>query len=146
MTVFYRSQELLISREAFVPLFSPYRFALADLSRIQVVRSTAGQSGRRTATHAAVGALAAAVAVGALVNAPRSWAIAIIAIIVTVAVVGVTHALRRPRWQLLATHRGTSICLYSTTDARTFGQVKRALVRALEANAAASRPAHGLSR
>ena len=86
MIVFYRSQELLISRDAFMPLFSPDRFDLADLHHIQAV-----------------------------VSYP-------------------VHRPRRPRWQLLAEHHGTTICLYSTTEERTFGQVKRALVRALEAN------------
>jgi hypothetical protein len=136
MTVFYRSQELLISRDAFVPLFSPDRFALADLRRVQVIRGSADQGVHRTATYAAVGALALIAAAGPLVDAAQGWVVAVVAIIGTVVVAGVSHALRRPRWQLQAEHNGATILLYSTTDERTFGQVKRALVRALEANAA----------
>ena len=144
MTIFYRSSELLISREAFVPLFSPHRFALADLRRVQVVRGASVPGNRRTATTATVGALAVAAAVGPAVDATRGWAVAALAIVGTVAVMLISHALRRPRWQLQAEHNGATILLYSTTDERTFGQVKRALVRALEANAAArSRPVPG---
>lgn len=138
MTVFYRSQELLISRDAFVPLFSPYQFALADLSQIQVVRGASDQGTRRTATLGAVGALAVAAAVSPLVDAPQGWAVAVVAVFGTVMAAGMSHALRRPRWQLQAEHNGATILLYSTTDERTFGQVKRALVRAIEANAAAA--------
>jgi hypothetical protein len=146
MTVFYRSQELLISRDAFVPLFSPYRFALADLSRVQVVRGASAHGTGRTATHAAVGALAVVAAAGPLVDAPQGWAVAVVALIGAIVVAGTSHALKRQRWQLQADHNGATILLYSTTDARTFGQVKRAMVRALEANAAmASRRMAGLN-
>jgi hypothetical protein len=139
MTVFYRSQELLISRDAFVPLFSPDQFALADLRRIQVSRGASDTGARRLATNAAVGALALVATVGLLTDAPRGWALAVVGIVGTAALALISHAVRRPRWQLQAEHNGATILLYSTTDERTFGQVKRALVRALEANAAAGR-------
>jgi hypothetical protein len=37
-------------------------------------------------------------------------------------------------WELRAMYRGRPVLLYSSSDERTFGQVRRALVRALEAN------------
>ncbi len=42
--------------------------------------------------------------------------------------------LNRRTWELTATYHGYQVALFSTTDVRIFGQVKRALVRALEAN------------
>ena len=39
----------------------------------------------------------------------------------------------RPTWELRATYHGYQVELFSTNDETTFGQVKRALVRALEA-------------
>jgi hypothetical protein len=147
MIIFYRSPELLISRDAFVPLLSRYRLALADLRGVRVVRGSPDPGNHRTATHVVVGALAVTAAVGPLVDASRGWAVAVLAIVGALVVAGISRTLRRTRWQLQAEHGGTTICLYSTTNAREFGQVKRAMVRALEANAAArSRPAESLTR
>jgi hypothetical protein len=52
--------------------------------------------------------------------------------------VHVTHGratnswLNRPIYELRATYRGRPVQLYASRDAQTFGQVKRALLRALE--------------
>jgi hypothetical protein len=147
MIVFYRSPELLISRDAFVPLFSRYRFALADLHRVRVVRGASDLGNHRAVTYAVLGGLAVTAAVGPLVDASRGWAVAALAIVGALVVAGFSRTLRRTRWQLQAEHGGTTICLYSTTDTREFGQVKCAMVRALEANAAArSRPSESLTR
>ena len=57
-----------------------------------------------------------------------------------VAAVGMTGAVivderRNPRWmELAAWHQGRHIVLYATDDRVTFGQVRRAVVRAVEAN------------
>jgi hypothetical protein len=40
----------------------------------------------------------------------------------------------QPIWELRAVYRGRPVLLYATTDVRAFGQIRRALVRALEAN------------
>jgi hypothetical protein len=48
---------------------------------------------------------------------------------------GAARLLRQARWNLQADYRGVGVCLYSTTDAHAFGQVRRGLIRALEANA-----------
>lgn len=37
-------------------------------------------------------------------------------------------------WELRALYRGSTVCLYATNDKQTFGQVRRAMIRALEAN------------
>ncbi|MCW6006125.1 hypothetical protein K1W54_16280 [Micromonospora sp. CPCC 205371] len=39
---------------------------------------------------------------------------------------------RDRRFELWARHQGTPVCLFSTCDERSFGQVKRALVRVME--------------
>jgi uncharacterized protein DUF6232 len=39
---------------------------------------------------------------------------------------------RRETYELCAVYHGRPICLYRTTDERLFGQIKRALIRALE--------------
>ena len=46
---------------------------------------------------------------------------------------GAWWRLNPPEYQLCATYRGHEVELYRTRDPRTFGQVKRGLIRALEA-------------
>jgi hypothetical protein len=46
--------------------------------------------------------------------------------------VRVVQAVRTGRFELWARYRGALVCLFGTADERSFGQVKRALVRALE--------------
>ena len=132
MTVFYRSNELVIDNEALFELLSAQRFALSDLSRVSIARRDNDQS-RRTATPALVGALVVVAATGMLVGSPAGWAATAMAVVVVVGV-GLSQLLRRPRWLLLAVYRGTDVCLFSTTDEQRFGQVRRGLLRALEAH------------
>jgi hypothetical protein len=87
-------------------------------------------------TPVAIGALALTVTAGPLIDSPAVWAAAILAVIGSAGISGISHVLSRRRWQLRAEYDGTPILLYSTTDSQTFGQVKRGLVRALEANRA----------
>jgi hypothetical protein len=133
MTIYYRSRELVISREEFVTLFGPDRFALTDLTDIRIGRGNPDPS-RRTVTHASAGALVLALAAGPLIDSPAAWALVAVTILGSAGVGGMSLLFRRPRWQLYAFHHGMNICLYSTTDAQTFGQVRRGLIRALEAN------------
>jgi hypothetical protein len=133
MTIFYRSRELVINEQEFVPLLSTNRFALHDLRSIHVVRGEPDPL-RMAGTPAAAGLLAIIVGVGPLFDSPAAWALAAVALVGTASFGGLTIRARRPRWQLHAQHQGVEVCLYSTTDAQTFGQVRRGLVRALEAN------------
>ena len=133
MTVFYRSRELVISQEEFTTLFSPERYPLADLHGIHVVRGDP-DVGHRTARSALAGALVLAVAFGPLLDSPGAWAVTALALLGSAGYGGVFLFARRPRWQLRANYRGLEVCIYSTTDAQTFGQVKRGLIRALEAS------------
>jgi uncharacterized membrane protein AbrB (regulator of aidB expression) len=133
MTVFYRSNELVIDNEAMIELLSAQRFALSDLSRVSITRRDNDQS-RRVATPATVGVLVAAAVTGTYVGSPAGWVAAAIAVVMLVGVGGLSHLFKRPRWLLLAVYRGTDVCLFSTTDAQTFGQVRRGLLRALEAH------------
>jgi Family of unknown function (DUF6232) len=133
MTVFYRSKELVINNEAIVELLSAQRFALTELSRIHIVRKDDDQL-KRPASHVAGSALALIAITGLLLDSPAGWAAMALALITIVTAAAAAHLLRRRRWQLLAQHRGMHVCLFSTTDEHTFGQVRRGLVRALEAN------------
>jgi hypothetical protein len=133
MTVFYRSKELVINNEAMVELLSAQRFALSDLSRVHVTdRDNDQYSG--AATPAMAGALVVAAATGTFVHSPAGWVATALAIVALLCFGGLSRLTRRPRLQLLAMYHGNTVCLFSTTDAQTFGQVRRGLLRALEAN------------
>ena len=132
MTVFYRSRELVISENEFVTLFATERFALEDLRGIHIVRGDPDPR-RRSISHTVAGALILAVAIGPLLDSPAGWAVAALALVGSAGFGGASIVARRPRWQLNAEHFGVPVCLYSTTDERTFGQVRRGLLRALEA-------------
>jgi hypothetical protein len=136
MTVFYRSRELVISHEEFTALFSPERYALTDLHGIHVIRGHP-DARHHMATATVAGVLALAVAAGPLMDSPAAWVVTALALLCSVGVGGVSLFARRPRWQLCANYQGVDVCIYSTTDALTFGQVRRGLIRALEASRAA---------
>ena len=131
MTVFYRSRDLVISENEFVTFSASERFSLSDLSGVHIVRG-APDPLRRNASHAVAGAMILAVAIGPILDTPVAWAVATLAVIGS-AGYGLSIFSRRPRWQLNARHQGVDVCLFSTTDQLTFGQVRRGLLRALEA-------------
>jgi hypothetical protein len=61
-------------------------------------------------------------------------AIGALVVLAPAVIAGACIRSRRPPWELRALYRGEDVRLYSTPDALAFGQVKRALVRAIEAN------------
>jgi hypothetical protein len=132
MTVFYRSKELVIDNEAIVELLSKQRFALSDLSRVHIARRD--DQARRLMMPTAIGMLVTVAAAGSLLDSSAWWAAAALVAVMLLGLGGASHLLRRPRWQLIAVYRGVDVCLCSTTDEHMFGQVRRGLLRALEAN------------
>jgi hypothetical protein len=132
MTVFYRSRDLVISENEFVTLSASERFSLSDLSGVHIVRG-APDPPRRAVTHAVAGAVILAVVIGPILDSPAAWAVAALVLIGSAGYGGLSIFSRRPRWQLNAYHHGIEVCLFSSTDERTFGQVRRGLLRALEA-------------
>jgi hypothetical protein len=131
MTVFYRSRDLVISENEFVAFSASERFSLSDLSEFHVVRGDPDPQ-RRTVSHAVAGVMILAVAIGPLIDTPTAWAVAALALIGSMGYGGMSIFARRPRWQLNARHHGIDVCLFSSTDQQTFGQVRRGLLRALE--------------
>jgi hypothetical protein len=134
MTTYYRSRDVLITDEVFVARgATPARMhRIADLTSVGMVRATTpGFTGGPT------------VALGTGAAAAASWpvigsTVALSAGMAPLALgVGVAAVLRRsggPSWELHATVGGLDLVLYTNSDGQTFRQVKRALVRALEAH------------
>ena len=136
MVVFYRGHTLLITNEVVEVWWPTYqRFSVKDLAEVYVFRDVADPVVAR-----GIGASAVMfVATAATWQFMQSMAVVLIGVLVVLApgVVGAACIrTRRRSWELRATHRGVDVQLYSSRDALTFGQVKRALIRAIEADAA----------
>lgn len=131
MTIFYLSPDLTIDDRAYVTTGGHY--LLDDLRDLHVVRGKRDQL-PRSGAHAALGALVLAAVSGPVLDTPAGWAIGALTFLIVAGTGGISLLNRRPRWELRAAYRGADVCLLSTTDERTFGQVRRGLLRAVEAN------------
>jgi hypothetical protein len=134
MTIYFRGPCVVVTDKVFEVRY-PYRqrFTIRELRDVYVVRSGPDP----TAVGATVIALAASVVVAAmwpLLRSPGAWLVAIAVIAALAMTSGTCWALNPTEWELRATYRGFQVQLFRTRDAQQFGQVKRALQRALEAD------------
>lgn len=140
MVIFYRGHTLLITNDVVEVWWPKYqRFSIRDLSELYVFRDVADPVVAR-----GIGASAVMfVATAASWQFMQSMAVLLIGALIVLApgVVGAAciRTRRRP-WELRATYHGDDVQLFSSRDSLAFGQVKRALVRAMEANADQNHP------
>jgi hypothetical protein len=132
-TVYYRGARAHITRDL-IEVFSP-GYAVYPIYELEGVHVVDGSPGRRPA----VGVLPVATVLAAVVLPIVGGAVGLLAAVLMLAVGAVVAVayLRdtgRP-YELCATHRGRRVTLFRCSDVRTFGQVKRALARAMEQHA-----------
>ncbi|HET8661194.1 MAG TPA: DUF6232 family protein [Micromonosporaceae bacterium] len=139
MTLFYIGPRACITHEVFQVRWPSYRsFAIRELTNVHVVRDwtdpvTVGAHQIRVASTWLAGTAAVATALGwSVLHSPTVSILAFMILAVSLVVSGVCWRVRTVPYVLQATYRGELVRLCSIPDARTFGQVKRALVRALE--------------
>jgi Family of unknown function (DUF6232) len=140
MVVFYRGHTLVITNDVVEVWWPKYqRFAVKDLSEVYVFRDVADPVVARGIGASAVMVVATAASWQFL----PSMVVLLIGAL-TVLAPGVVGAAcirtRRRPWELRATYHGVDVQLYSSRDSLTFGQVKRALVRAMEADTEQNQP------
>ncbi|OLB76558.1 MAG: hypothetical protein AUI14_18485 [Actinobacteria bacterium 13_2_20CM_2_71_6] len=116
-----------------VSLPYPRYYAIRELHNVHVVR------GSRDLLTIIMACLAAVLGVGLAVTLPflhssRAWLAALVVVVAPALVGGACWRLKPPQYELHATYQGRLVQLFRTTDAQTFGQVKRALMRAIEAS------------
>jgi Family of unknown function (DUF6232) len=133
MVVYYRGPDAKITNrdiETWCPHYQ--HFAIAELWEVRIAEVPPGPADVRS-TGLALGLFATG-AVG-LACLPASGGCLAMTALTAGAAVAAFHAVRLRRAEyLITTRRGDGIvCLYRTTDERVFGQVRRALARALEA-------------
>lgn len=135
MATYYQSPAVMVTTDVFQRGWpDPERFQVRDLRSVKV---TVGRPQHVTLnTVAGVGVVVVASAAGwPLVEGRQSWLVVAAALAVAPsAMCGACLRRRQQVWELRALYRGQRVLLLRTSDERTFGQVKRALVRALEAN------------
>jgi hypothetical protein len=113
----------------------PYwrQYVIRELRDVSVLR-TGGETLPIVMTAVAVVLWVGLAVIAPLLQTPGQWLAALVVVIAPSIVGGACWRFRRPEYELRATYRGNSIKLLRTTDTQTFGQVKRALVRAMEAD------------
>jgi hypothetical protein len=134
MRIYYRAADVVVTSELFVVRRGspPGRFAIHDLRDVCIAPGR--PEGVRLSVvvpPAAAAALVAAAAVSAAGGVLFGVAIAVSAAGAGMAC-AVVQQHRPRRWELRATYRERPVRLYTSTDARVFHQVSRALRRAIE--------------
>jgi hypothetical protein len=130
MVVHYRQNGITVTSHYFTS--GGYRYEISQLSGLRRTRGS---------THPGVivglvTAVAEAVVIVPLVNVvavPVAWLLGVAALIVAYLVGYVCVRRRPPQHELLATYRGRDVTLFATRNEREFGQITRALQRAMEA-------------
>jgi hypothetical protein len=134
MVTYYQGRTVLVTHDVFETRWPiQLSFRIEDLYDVHVTRG--GGRSRQTARSFAVPGFLVFVLIAGwplLHGAPALRAILLVA--ATFALFIAFYRRGRPLWELRATYLGDPVELFSSTDVQTFGQVKRALIRALEAN------------
>ncbi len=138
MTLLYRGPSARITHEVF-ETHTPYdqTYLICELDLVHVIRETTadvavGSPTVRVCSTAMTG-LSAIVAAGSdTMDSPSTTVAATVAAIVAAAVAVHGWRIRTRPIGIWAYHRGQRVCLFQTRDRLVFGQVKRALLRALE--------------
>lgn len=142
MTVFYRGPCALITHKVFETRCPVYQsFDLCDLYLVHVVERTAeppaAVSSARVGSTGVAGATAVVLALGwtegwPTFDQPMVGLGTIALLVISVAVSGACWRVQPIELELAAVYHDQPVSLFRTTDEQTFGQVKRALLRALE--------------
>lgn len=132
---FYEGHTVVITQDV-VEVWWPthQRFRVEEVRGAYVTRGASAPAPVRTVGTVALlfGACAAALP---FVTPVPVWAVVGLAVVVLAGIGGIGLRPAPPSWELRANHGGIDICIYQSTDTLVFGQVKRALVRAMEAHA-----------
>ena len=141
MVLYYRGPEARITHEVF-ELIQPTRqlFVIRELEYVHKVREAVVDqvTGSTPVRVCSTGMAGLSVAFGALdwpnLDHPSLALGAFVACGASTLVSVASWRIRSRPLELRAVHRGRLVCLYRTTNRRTFGQVSRALLRVLEHN------------
>jgi len=131
-TTYYRGPNVVITDDVFA-VWTPYRktFKIGELDAVHVIRGGLHPMElllRLTTAVAFVGVIAA----WPLLDTPGALLAAFTAVATPLLMTGACHRLAPRAYELRAVYRNAEVVLFSSSNNTTFGQVKRALVRAFE--------------
>jgi hypothetical protein len=110
------------------------RYAIDELADLVVTRGTM-HPGTKFGAATAAGTAVLVVPLTAMLASPVVWLVGIAVFLVPVTV-GIVCVLRWPaEFRLHGRYRGRDLTLFTTRNAREFGQVTRALIRSTETSA-----------
>lgn len=142
MTIFYRGDGVRITHRVFEVWCPVFRsFALWDLTGVRIVERVVDPPALVSSVRRGSAGTAGATAIVAAIGWTEGWqaveqpvaAVALLALLaVSVAVSGACWRITAVEQELVAAYRGAPVSLYRSRDARTFDQVRRALIRAFE--------------
>jgi hypothetical protein len=133
MTIYYQGNAVVITHEVFlIALPEPTRYQLSELDDVVIVRRDRSAF-RVVIAFIAVGAISVVLATLPKASSALVLGSGVMLLGVSAVIIGACWRLSPRVYELQADYRGQRILLYSSSDARTFGQVRRALLRALEA-------------
>jgi hypothetical protein len=137
--IFYRGSHALVTHEVFVAgRRGDQEFRIRRLRHVQAVKRSGPPTAIDTIRHGSTGiAGIAGVAAGVVASASaadsRTFLLALLGLMVVSSVVsGACWRARTYEYELRAFYGNRRITLYRTTNATEFGQLRRALTRALE--------------
>jgi hypothetical protein len=125
----YRSATLLITHEVFQSPTARYRIAELDYVRVVVHGRNVGTA---VAGRVAAAVLALAFGVWAVAAPTEAQTIVATVMVASSLVGGACIRVTPPRHEIWASRGRDDVCLLVTRDGRVFGQVRRALMRAME--------------
>jgi hypothetical protein len=135
LVVHYRQQGILVTNHYFAAGNDRY-----EISQLSGLMRTTGSShpGIAAGVITAIGEIVIAVPLIGVVRAPAAWLLICVALALPCVIGCLAHVICTgcwpPRHELLATYQGEEVVLLSTRNEREFGQVTRALRRAMEAD------------
>ncbi len=137
MATYYEGNAVYVTRDVFATR-QPHqqRFQIQDLRDVYVTREEMDRTAVRGFGLTGVLMCLALVVVVSwpVLHTLTALLVAMMVVVTPGLLSGLRHRSHQPHWELRATYRGSHVQLYSTDDLHTFGQVRRALMRALEAN------------
>jgi hypothetical protein len=128
--LYYRHGEVAVTSRTFYRGVD--RYPIADLSDLMRARGSI-HPGVTFSIVIAVVQAPLVVLVAGLIHSPYAWAAAVVVLVVPFVVAAICARRWPPRQELLARYRGRDVRLFSSRDEREFGQVARAVGRAIEA-------------
>ncbi|MEV4624385.1 DUF6232 family protein [Asanoa sp. NPDC049573] len=132
MPTYYPGPDVRITDTVFTVLRDqPTRFDIRELADPYVVRGDRHPAGVVTGRFA-IGTVAAGTVTWPMHDSLLLHLAVLVAIAIPALVTGACLRAAPRTYQLRAVHQSTDVCLYSTTHPARFGQVRRALVRAVE--------------